>query len=62
MALCAEKHAANEVGCRDAGGSLDDLEPTCLLDETVAVVAVTVGGDVVAVNDVLAAVVGDVGQ
>lgn len=58
MGLGAEQHAADEVGGGDAGGALDDLEAAGGLDEAVAVVAVAVGGDVVAVDDVLAAVVG----
>lgn len=58
----AEEHAADEIGGRDAGGALDDLEAARLLDEPVAVVAVAVGGDVVAVDHVLAAKVGDVGE
>lgn len=57
--LCAEEHAADEVGGGDAGGALDDLEAPGLLDEAVAVVAVGVRGDVVAVDDVLAAIVAD---
>lgn len=62
VGLGAQQHAADEVGGGDAGGALDDLEAAGLLDEAVAVVAVAVRGDVVAVDDVLAAVVGDVGQ
>lgn len=58
----AQQHAADQVGGGDAGGALDDLEATRLLDEAVAVVAVAVRGDVVAVDDVLAAVVGDIGE
>lgn len=58
--LCAEQHAAYEVGSRNTRGALDNLETTGLLDESVAVVAIAVGGDVVAVDDVFAAVVGDV--
>lgn len=60
--LSAEQHAADEIGGGDGGGALDHLEAAGLLDEAVAVVAVAVGGDVVAVDHVLAAVVGDVGQ
>lgn len=58
----AQQHAADEVGGGDAGRALDDLEAAGLLDEAVAVVAVAVGRDVVAVDDVLAAVVRDVRQ
>lgn len=60
--LGAEQHAADEVGGGDAGGALDDLEALGLLDVAVAVLAVAVRGDVVAVDDVVAAVVGDPGQ
>lgn len=58
----AQQHTADEVRGRDARGPLDDLEAPRLLDEAVAVVAVRVGGDVVAVDDVPAAVVGDEGE
>lgn len=62
MCFCAEQHSAHEVGGGDAGGALDDLEAASFFDEAVAVVSVRVGGDVVAVDDVFAAVVGDVGE
>lgn len=58
----AEQHAADEVCSRDARGALNDLEAAGLLDEAVAVIAIGIGGNVVAVDDVLAAKVGDVGQ
>jgi hypothetical protein len=57
--LCAEEHASDEIGGGDAGGALDDFEAAGGFDEAVAVVAVGVGGNVVAVDDVFAAVVGD---
>lgn len=58
----AQEHAAHQIGGRDARGALDYLEPAGRLDIAVAVLSVAVGGDVVAVHDVLAAVVGDPGQ
>lgn len=60
--LGAEQHAAYEVGRGDARGALDHLEALCGLDVAVAVLAVAVGGDVVAVDDVVAAVVCDPGE
>lgn len=62
MRLGAQQHAAHEVGRRDTGCALDHLEPSGCLDIAVAVLSVAVGGDVIAVDDVLAAVVGDPGQ
>lgn len=58
----AEEHAADKIGGGYPGGSLDDLETAGGLDKTVAVVTFRVGGDVVAVDDVLAAVVRDKGE
>lgn len=58
----AQKHATDEVGGRDARRALNNLEPTRLLDETVAVVAIAIRSDVVAVDDILAAVMSDVGE
>ena len=58
----AQQHAANEVGCRDAWGALDDLEAAGLLDIAVAVAAIAVRSDVIAVDNILAAVVGNPGQ
>ena len=60
--FCAQQHATNEVGSRDSGGALDDLETAGGFDIAVAVLAAAVGGDVVAVHDVPAAVVGDPGE
>lgn len=62
MAARAEEHAAYEVRGRDGGRALDDLEAASRLDEAVAVLARRVGRDVVAVDDVLAAEVGDPGE
>lgn len=58
----AQQHATNEVGGGDTRRALNNLEPTRLLDETVAVVSIAIRGDVVAVDDILAAVVSDVGE
>lgn len=58
----AQKHATDEVGGGDARRALNNLEPTRLLDEAVAVVSIAVGRDIVAVDDILAAVVSDVGE
>lgn len=62
MCLGAQQHAAHEVGGGDAGGALNDLESTRGLDEAVAVVAIAVGGYIVAVNDVFASIVRDEGE
>jgi hypothetical protein len=62
VGFCAEKHATYEVSGGNAWGSLYDFEAACFFYEAVAVVSVAVGGDVVAVDDVFAAVVGDVGE
>ena len=58
----AEQHAADEVGSGDAWGAFNNLEAPSLLNEAITVVAVAVRGNVVAVDDVFAAKVGDVGQ
>ena len=60
--LCTQQHASYKVGGADARGALDDLEAACLFDETITVFAVCVRSDVVTVNDIFAAVVGDPGQ
>jgi hypothetical protein len=57
VVLGAQQHAAYEVGCRDAGRALDDLESAGLLDEAVAVLTAAVRGDVVAVNYIPASIV-----
>lgn len=57
MCLGAQQHTADKIGRRDTGSTLDNLETTSLLDESIAILAVAVGSDVVAVNDILAAVV-----
>lgn len=62
VCLGAQQHAPHEVGGGDARRALDDLEPPRGLDVAVAVLAIAVRGDVVAVDDVLAAVVGDPGE
>jgi hypothetical protein len=62
MVLGAEEHTANEVGGRDTRGALNNLESAGGLDESVAVVSIAVGCNIVAVNNVFAAVVGDPGQ
>lgn len=62
VGFCAEKHAAYKICSGNAWGSLYDFEAACFFYEAVAVVSVRVGSDVVAVDDVFAAVVGDVGE
>lgn len=62
MAFCAEEHAADEIGCGDSRGAFDDEEAVGSFDEAIAVLAAGVGGDIVAMNDVPAAVVGDPGE
>ena len=62
MRFCAQQHTSHKIGCADARGTLDNLEATGFLDGTIAVFAIGIRGDVVAVNDVFAAVVGDPGE
>lgn len=56
MTLGTQEHAADQVGGGDARGALDDLEAVGGLDEAVAILAIAIGGNVVTVHDVLAAV------
>jgi len=55
----AQQHAPHEIRSRDTGCPPDHLEAIGGLDEAVAVLAAAVRGDIVAVDDVLAAVVAD---
>lgn len=59
MRASAEEHATDQVGSRDAGCALDNFEASGGFDEAVAVLAAAIGGDVVAVDYVFAAVMGD---
>jgi hypothetical protein len=60
--FCAEQHAAYEVRGRDAWRALNYLEATGCFDVAVTVFTVAVGSDVIAVDNILAAVVGDPGE
>lgn len=62
MSSRAQQHTANEVGGGNSGRTLDDLEAAGFLDKAVTIISVAIGRDVVAVHNVLAAVVGDVVQ
>lgn len=62
MCFRAQEHAAYEIRGRDAGRACDDFETAGALGVAVAVLAGGVGGDVVAVDDVVAAVVGYPGE
>lgn len=59
MRASAEEHATDQVGSRDTGRALDNFEASGGFDEAVAVFAAAIGGDVVAVDYVFAAVMGD---
>ena len=62
MVLRAQQHTANQVGRGDARGSLDHSETTRSLDVAIAIIAVTVRGNVIAMDDISTAVVRNPGQ
>lgn len=59
MCLGAQQHAADEISGGNAGGALDDFEASSLLDKPVAILTVAVGCNVIAVDNILATVMGD---
>lgn len=62
MVLSAEEHAADEIGGGYPGGPFDHAEATGGLDEPITIVPLTVRRDIVPVDHVFAAVMGDPGQ
>jgi hypothetical protein len=54
----AQQHAANKIGCRYAWGTFDNAEASSSFDEAVTIVSITVGSNVVSMDNIFASIVG----
>jgi hypothetical protein len=58
----AKQHPSNEICCGNARSSFDHLEATSGFHIAIAVLSAAVRRDIISVNNIFAAIMGDPGQ